>query len=69
MTASEQAQMSEYGVPISGVPRVSRRLRPLKRIRSIYDMDEREAVQVYRPGLTPSDGGERGKRPRWNTDI
>ena len=56
-------------VPISGAPRVFHLLRPLKRTRSIYDMEERDAAQVHRPGLTPSDGREQGKRPRWSTEI
>ena len=69
MTATEQAQISEYAVPISGTPQVVHLLRPLKRTRSIYDMEERTMTRLRRPGLTPSDGRERGKRPCWDADI
>ena len=60
MTAAEQAPISEYA--ISGTPQVFHLLRPLKRTRSIYDMEERTMAQLRRPGLTPSDGREWGGR-------
>ena len=63
MTATEQAQISEYTVPISGTPQVLHLLRPLKRTRSIYDMEEQPLTHLRRPRLTPSDGRERGRRP------
>ena len=68
-TAAEQAQVSEHAVPITGAQRVFQLLRPHKRTRSIYEMEEREAAQVDRPGLTPSDGRERGKQPKRSTEF
>ena len=69
MTAAEQAQISEYAVPITGAQRVFQLLRPLTRTRSIYETEERAATHVHRPGPTPSDVRERGRRPMWNTEF
>ena len=56
--------------PRRGVnPRAGREILTRKRSRSVYDLEERETAQLHRPGLTPSDGRERGKRPRRSTDI
>ena len=69
LTATEQAQLPECAVPIAGPQRVFQLLRPHKRTRSVYDTEEREAAHAHRPGLTPSDGRERGKRPRRSTEF
>ena len=54
-TAAEPAQLSEYAVPIGGAQRGFQPLRPRSFVRFIYDIEERDAAHVHRPGLTPSD--------------
>ena len=44
LSAAEQSQLWEYAVPMMEARRVSQPLRPHKRTRSIYEMEEREAV-------------------------
>ena len=63
MTTAEQSELSEYAVPISGTSQVMHLLRPLKRSRSIYDMEETPTAPYLRQGVNPSDGRERGVRP------
>ena len=67
--AAEQSQLSDYAVPMMAARRVFQRLRPHKWTRSIHEMDEREAVSAHRQGHTPSNGRERGKRPRKDKEF
>ena len=64
LPAAEQSQLPEYAVPMMAAQRVFQPLRPHKRTRPIYETEEREAMYAHSQGLTPSDGRERGKRPR-----
>ena len=52
---------AERAQPTTGAQRVFQLLRPHKQMRTIYEMEEREAAHVHRPGPTPTDGRERGK--------
>ena len=69
LSAADQTQLSEYAVPMIAARRIFQLLRPHKRMRSIYEMEEREAVYPHRQGFTPSNGRERGKRPRKESGV
>ena len=61
LSAAEQAQSSEYAVPIPGARRVFQLLRPHKRTRSISELGEREAASSTRgQGLPRAMGGNGG---------
>ena len=69
LSAAEQSQLSEDAVPMMAAWHVFQLLRPHKQTRSIYEMEESEAVHAHRQGLTPSDGREQGKRPRKESEF
>ena len=69
LSAAEQAQLSEYAVPMAGPQRIFQLLRPHKPTRFISELEDREAARVHRPGLTPIAGRERGKRPRRSSEF
>ena len=69
LSAADQSPLLEYTVPMMAARHVFQLLRPHKRMRSISETEEREAVYAHRQGLIPSEGRERGKRPRKDSAI
>ena len=64
LTDEETERLSEYAVPIRPEQLPIFQHRSFKRSRRMYELDADEGVIARRGGVNPSDGRERGKRPR-----
>ena len=64
LSPREQHELLECVVPMVAARRALNPLHSRRRTRSIYDVEERNEMHAHRPGVTPSNGRERGKRPK-----
>ena len=69
LSAAEQSTLSKYAMPVVAGRHVFQLPRSRKRARSIHEMEEREGGYAHRQGFSPSDGRERGKLPRKESEF